>query len=98
MNEHCASSWVCTSPLAVNTTVGVLDLLNVCPSLSELKSFLLSMCIDAPESITNSRSTGVFEVGAGVALASIGQLKHTFVLFFLSLKTHFAKSHATPRA
>ena len=36
---------------------------------SELKSFLLSMCIDAPESTTNSRSSGDLEVGAGVALA-----------------------------
>ena len=40
---------------------------------SELESFLLSMCIDAPESTTNSRSSGIFEVGAGVALASTGE-------------------------
>ena len=42
-------------------------------SASELKSFLLNMCIDAPESTTNSRSSGDFEVGASVALASIGE-------------------------
>ena len=54
-------SWVCTSPFAVNTTVGVQDLVTV-PISSELKSFLLIMCTDAPESSTNSRSSGLFEV------------------------------------
>ena len=44
------------------------------PSISsELKSVLLSTYIDAPESTTNSRSCGDFEVGDGVALASIGE-------------------------
>ena len=28
------------------------------------------MCIDAPESTTNYRSSGLFEVGASIALAS----------------------------
>ena len=38
-----------------------------CVHLSpELKSFLLIMCIDAPESTTNSRSSGLVEVGAGI--------------------------------
>ena len=68
----CASSFVCTSPLAVTTVVGFLDLRRVSIS-SELESFLLSMCIDALESTTNSRSSGDFEVGAGVALASMGE-------------------------
>ena len=40
---------------------------------SELNTFLLNMCIDAPESTTNSRSSAGFEVGAGVALASRGE-------------------------
>ena len=31
------------------------------------------MCIDAPESTTNSRSSGVFEVGVDVVLTSIGE-------------------------
>ena len=44
----CASSFVCTSPLAVTTTEGVLDLRGVSIS-SELTSFLLSMCIEALE-------------------------------------------------
>ena len=40
---------------------------------AELKSFLFSTCIDAPQSTTNSSSSRDFEVGASVALASIGQ-------------------------
>ena len=44
-------------PLAVTTVVAFLDLRRVSSS-PERKSFLLSMCIDAPESITNSRSSG----------------------------------------
>ena len=35
--------------------------------------FLLNMCIDAPESTTNPRASGFFEVGAGIALASTGE-------------------------
>ena len=48
-----ASSFVCTSPLAVITAVGVLDTRTISSS-AEFGSFLLSMCIDAPESKTNS--------------------------------------------
>ena len=44
--------------------MGVLDLRKVSIS-SELKSFLLGMCIEAPESTTNYLSSGVFEDGAG---------------------------------
>ena len=68
----CASSYVWTSPLAVTTVVGVLDLCRVSNS-SEFKTFLLSMCTDAPESTTNSRFSGDFEVGASVALVSIAE-------------------------
>ena len=42
------------------------------PFLLNLVSFLLIMCIDAPESTSNSRSSGLFEVGASITLASIG--------------------------
>ena len=52
-----ASSCVCTSPMAVTTIVGLHDFVKVSIS-SEFKSFLLIMCIDAPESTTNSRSSG----------------------------------------
>ena len=64
--KTCASSFKCISPLALTTTVGCLDLRNVSSS-SEL-IFMLSMCTDAPESTTNSRSSGDFKVGAGIAL------------------------------
>ena len=43
-----ASSFVCTSPLAVITVVGLLDVGTVSNS-AEFKTFLLIMCIDAPE-------------------------------------------------
>ena len=65
----CASSWFCTSPLAVNTTVGVLYLL-LCPSLLSFILFLLIICIDAPESTTTSRSSGFVEASAGITFAS----------------------------
>ena len=39
----------------------------------ELNSFLLIMCIYALESTTNSRSSGLVEVGAGITFASIGE-------------------------
>ena len=43
--------------------MGFLDLRRV-PSSAELYIILLSMCIDASESATNSRSSGLFEVVA----------------------------------
>ena len=61
---HC----VCTSPLAVMTIVGLHDFVKVSISTS-LRSFLLNMCIDAPESTTISRSSG-FNVDAGKHLFS----------------------------
>ena len=58
-----ASSCVCTSPLAVMTIVGLHDFFKVSIAAS-LKSFLLIMCIDASESTTNSRSSGLrFDAG-----------------------------------
>ena len=59
-----ACSFVCTSPLAVITVVGLLDVVTVSNS-AEFKSFLLIMCIDAPESTTNSLSSGLRVDGAG---------------------------------
>ena len=52
------SSCVCTSPLTVMTIVGLHDFVKVSISAS-LKSFLLSICIDAPKSTTNSRSSSL---------------------------------------
>ena len=68
----CASSFVCTSPLAVTTVVGFLDLRRVSIS-SGITFFLISMCIDASESTTNSRSSGILEVDASIALALVGE-------------------------
>ena len=65
-------------------------------SSSELKTFLLSMCIEAPESTTKSRSSDDFEVGAGVALASTGEF-HAALSALLSLQICFAKVHAALR-
>ena len=66
-----ASSCVCTSPLAVMTIVELHDFVKVSISAS-LKSFLLIMCIDVPESTTNSRSSG-FRVDEGRHLFSKGE-------------------------
>ena len=61
-NAQSASSYGCTSPLAVTTVMVFLDLKRVSSS-HELRSFPLSMCVDAPESIKNCLSCGfpVFE-------------------------------------
>ena len=66
-------------------------------SSAELKSFLLSTCIDALESTTNSRSSGIFQEGAGITHASVGELNVALSLF-LTLWTFFAKSQASLRA
>ena len=66
-----ASSCVCTSPLAVMTIVGLHDFVKVSIS-ALLKSFLLIICIDAPESTTNSRSSGL-RLDAGRHLFSEGE-------------------------
>ena len=66
-----ASSCVCTSPLAVMTIVGLHDFVKVSIS-AFLRSFLLIMCIDGPESTTNSLSSD-FNVDAGRHLFSEGE-------------------------
>ena len=58
--------------LAVTTVVGFLDLRRVSIS-SVLTSCLLTVCVGAPVSTTNSRSSGDLEVGTAAALASIGE-------------------------
>ena len=50
-----------------------------------LSLFLLMMCTDAPESTTNSRTSGFFEVGAGINLASMG-VENLALPAFLSFK------------
>ena len=80
-----ASSCVCTSPLAVMTVVGLHDFVKVSISAS-LKTFLLIMCIDAPESTTKSRSSDL-GVDAGRHLFSEGEKMLLFGA--LSTVTHF---------
>ena len=73
-----ASSCVCSSPLAVMTVVGLLDVVTVSISAS-FKSLLLIICIDAPESTTNFRSSSL-RFDAGRHLFSDGE--KNAVLFF----------------
>ena len=67
-----ASSLVCTSPLAVITVVGLLDVLMVTSS-AESRSVSLTICILAPESTTNSLSSGSFVDAAGRTNSSAGK-------------------------
>ena len=85
-----ASSCVCTSPLAVVTVVGLHDFVKVSIPAS-FKSFLLILCIDAPESTTNSRSSGLMVDGAGRHLFSEGEKK---VALFFSF--HFSNTFGQP--
>ena len=75
-----ASSFVCTSPQAVKTVIGLLDVVTVSNS-ALLRSFLLIMCIDAPESTTNSLSSGVIDDGEGSYQFSEGEKN---VVFYVS--------------
>ena len=89
-----ASSCVCTSPLAVMTIVGLHDFVKVSISAS-LKSFLLNICTDAPQS-TNSRSSS-FRVDAGKHLFSEGE-KNVALSCSLKFNTLLASFHAASRA
>ena len=85
-----ASSCVCTSPVAVMTIVGLHDFVKVSISAS-FKSFLLIMCIDALESTTNSRSSGL-RVDASKHLFSGGE--KNVALFSINFNTLLASLHA----
>ena len=60
------------------TVVGLLDVVKV-SNPAEFKSFLLIMCIDAPESTTNSLSSGFRVDGAGKHLFSEGEKNAVYV-------------------
>ena len=62
------------------TVVGLLDVVTVSNS-AEFKAFLLIMCIDAPESTTNSLSSGL-RVDAGRHLFSEGEKNVVFCFSF----------------
>ena len=82
-----ASSCVCTSPLAVMTIVGLHDFVKI-SILALLKSFLLIMCIDSPESTTNSLSSGLIVDGEGRHQVSEGE-KNVVLCFFSFIFLHF---------
>ena len=84
-----------TSPLAVMTIVGLHDFVKVSISAS-LRSFLLIMCIDAPESTTNSLSSG-FKDDARWHLFS-GDEKNVALSCSFNLNTFLASFHAASRA
>ena len=67
-----ASSLVYTSPQAVVTVLGLLDVLMVSNS-AELRSCLLTICILVPESTTNYLSSGSFVDAAGSTHSSAGK-------------------------
>ena len=90
-----ASSCVCTSPLAVMTIVGLHDFVKVSISAS-LQSFLLIMCIDAPESTTNSRSSN-FRVDASKHLFS-DAVKNVALWCSFNFNTLLNSFHAASRA
>ena len=78
------------------TIVGLHDFVKVSISAS-LKSFLLIMCIDAPESTTNSLSSGLTFDGAGKHLFSEGE-KNVALSCSFNFHTFLASFHAASRA
>ena len=91
-----ASSFVCTSPLAVITVVGLLDVVKV-SNAAEVKSFLLIMCIDAPGSTTKSLSSGLIVDGAGRLQFTEGE-KNAVLCFSFNFRICLASLHAASRA
>ena len=78
------------------TVVGLLDVVTVSNS-AEFKSFLLIMCIDAPESTTNSLSSGLIVDGEGRHQFSEGE-KNVVLYFSFSFRIFLASFHAASRA
>ena len=81
--------------MAVMTIVGLHDLVKVSTS-AEFKSFLLIMCIDAPESTTNSLSSGL-RVDAGRHLLSESE-KNAVLSFSFNFEIILANFRAASRA
>ena len=61
------------------TVVGHLEVVTVSKSV-EFRSFLLVMCIDAPESTTNYLSSGLILNGEGRHHFSVGEKKKALLL------------------
>ena len=96
LTKTVGSSFVCTSPLAVITVVGLFEVVTVSNS-AEFKAFLLIMCIDAPESTTNSLSSGSIFDGEGRHHFSVSE-KKVDSCFSFSFRIFFASLHAASRA
>ena len=82
-------------PLAVATVVGFLDFRRGSP---ELKSFLLKIWIDAPESTTNFRFSGFFEEGACRHYPCFGRRVERSLVLVSEIVDIFPKSQASLRA
>ena len=91
-----ASFLVFTSPLAATTVGGLLETLTVSNS-AEFRSFLLDVCMDAPESTTNSLSSGFILDGAGRHDSLVSE-KKVALSVSLSFTIFLANLHASPRA
>ena len=90
-------SVVCTSPLAVITVGGLLDVLMVSNS-AELRSRLLTICILAPESTTKSLSCSSFVDAASSTPFLCGRVECTFVVLFKLVNVFLQKFHALLQA
>ena len=93
-----ASSFVCTSPLSVSTVVGFFLDFRRASNSCELNFFQLNMCMDAPESTTNSRSSGLFFRRRCQHYPCFGRRVERCFVLVLELVDFFAKSHASPGA
>ena len=91
-----ASSCISTSPLAVMTIVGLHDFRQKYPFKHHSRPFCWIMCIDAPASATNSRSSGL-RVDAGKHLFSEGE-KNVALSCSFNFNTFLASFHAASRA
>ena len=78
------------------TVVGLLDVVTVSNSV-EFQSFLLIMCIDAPESTTNSLSSGLRADGASRHQFSEGE-NNAVSSFSFNFSKFLASLHAASRA
>ena len=78
------------------TVVGLIDVVEVSIS-AEFKSFLLIMCIDALESTTNSRSSGLRFDGASRHQFSESE-KYAALFFSFNSRIFLASLHAASRA
>ena len=92
LDNTVVSALVCTSPLAVTTVVGLLDVLMASNSAG-LRSFSQTICILAPESTTNSLSSGSLAEALGSTHSSVGE-KNVALSFALSLHIYMAISQA----